>query len=76
MSDDFDDLDGDDLFRDPASLLAIEQAVATAERNAGPQGQAQAHTPGGYHHAIAEPSARRARGGECSGGSCRVIWLG
>jgi hypothetical protein len=35
MSDDF-DLDEDDLFNDPASLAAIEQAVATAERNAKP----------------------------------------
>jgi hypothetical protein len=63
MSDDFDDLDGDDLFRDPASLLAIEQAVATAERNAAPQQQGQGQGKTGYHHAIAS-SARRGRGGE------------
>lgn len=77
MSDDF-DLDEDDLFNDPASLAAIEQAVATAERNAKPPAQRQESARAGngavgngvvgnrYHHAIApSSSALRGRGGEC-----------
>lgn len=80
MSDDFDDIDRDDLFTDPASLAAIERAVVTAEkklaeRNAKPraQGQGQVGTAGiggaaRYHHTIApSPNAHlRARGGESS----------
>jgi hypothetical protein len=79
MSDDF-DLDEDDLFNDPASLAAIEQAVATAERNAKPpqrqesgragNGAGNTAQPNGvagnrYHHAVApSASALRGRGGE------------
>lgn len=41
MSDDFDDLPDDDLFTNPASLAAIEQAVVSAEQNARTQGNVQ-----------------------------------
>jgi hypothetical protein len=76
MSDDF-DLDEDDLFNDPASLAAIEQAVATAERNAKPPQRQESGRAGNgvggsaaqvngvvgnrYHHAVA-PSASALRG--------------
>lgn len=47
MSDDFEDLPDDDLFTNPASLAAIEQAVVSAEQNARTQGleNATSRTP-------------------------------
>ncbi|KAJ9113982.1 hypothetical protein QFC22_005800 [Naganishia vaughanmartiniae] len=44
MSDDFEDLADDDLFTNPASLAAIEQAVVSAEQNARTQGNANVNS--------------------------------
>lgn len=77
MSDDFDDLPDDDLFTNPASLAAIEQAVASAEQHArtqggNPSGNAGMQNRAGavrgshkYHHAMAPAgSLLRGRGGK------------
>ncbi|KAJ9110554.1 hypothetical protein QFC20_002883 [Naganishia adeliensis] len=67
MSDDFDELPDDDLFTNPASLLAIEEAVAAAERKAPTHAPQNPVAVGGkptgkYHHTVAPASSLHLRG--------------
>ncbi|KAJ9110796.1 hypothetical protein QFC20_002837 [Naganishia adeliensis] len=67
MSDDFDDLPDDDLFTNPASSLAIEEAVAAAERKAPTHAPQNPVAVGGkptgkYHHTVAPASSLHLRG--------------